>query len=123
MRFDNDEGEAGIIGSCELDVIVTRVRWVNMGKQWKTLCHKRARYSGCRPSQGRFSVKVLSTMGIPPWRRHGIVVKLQGSIPRRSPSETGSGRAKKIWQEFIKVPYYVCRKANRLVSTGNNDLG
>ena len=103
MRFDNDEGEAGIIGNCELDVIVTRVRWVNMGKQWNTLCHKRARYSGCRPSQGRFSVKVLSTMGIPR-RRHGIVVKLQGSIPRRSPSETGALDGRKNMARIHQSP-------------------
>lgn len=67
---------------------MTRVRWVKMGKQWKTICHVPDTMDADLPKGALVSKSSVLSTGIPPWH-HGIV-ELQGSIPRRSPSKTGA---------------------------------
>ena len=95
---------------------MTRVRYVKIGKQWKTICHVPDTMDADLPKGALVSKSSVLSTGIPPWH-HGIMAlsscraPFQGDLlPRQALWEWAK------WQEYIKVPYYVCRK-NRLVST------
>ena len=46
---------------------MTRVRWVKMGKQWKTICHVPDTMDADLPKGALVSKSSVLSTGIPPW--------------------------------------------------------